>query len=392
MRKIRICHLGCILLELFCIGVIASLIYIIPGMFGKWNAPGIMDSPVYWLAVIVFMVIILGMIFWAGIIIVYLTSIQLGIRYRILGIALGMIPVANIVMLGIIIRIVSKEIRFERELMKIDAARRDDQICKTKYPILLVHGVFFRDFDHLNYWGRIPEELEKNGATIYYGNHNSAAAVADSAKELESRIISIVNETGCEKVNIIAHSKGGLDSRVAIACTQAGNYIASLTTINTPHRGCEFADYLLNKIPVKIQQSVAANYNRVAEKLGDTNPDFMAAVYDLTNEKCMARNEVIKDNPGVYYQSVGSKLNNAVSGRFPVNTTYHLVKHFDGPNDGLVGEDSFEWGSDYRYITVSGRRGVSHADMIDMNRENIDEFDVREFYVGLVSGLKDKGL
>ena len=76
--------------------------------------------------------------------------------------------------------------------------------------------MFFRDFDHFNYWGRIPAELEKNGATIYYGEHNSAAAVNDSALELEKRIKEIVQQTGCGKVNIIAHSKGGLDSRTAI--------------------------------------------------------------------------------------------------------------------------------------------------------------------------------
>jgi triacylglycerol lipase len=29
--------------------------------------------------------------------------------------------------------------------------------------------------------------------------------------------------------------------------------------------------------------------------------------------------------------------------------------------------------------------------MIDLNRENIDGFDVREFYVQLVSDLKNKG-
>lgn len=87
--------------------------------------------------------------------------------------------------------------------------RKEQQICQTKYPILMVHGVFFRDFEHLNYWGRIPAELERNGATVYYGNHNSASAVRDSARELAVRVHQIIEETGCEKLNIIAHSKGG---------------------------------------------------------------------------------------------------------------------------------------------------------------------------------------
>lgn len=260
-----------------------------------------------------------------------------------------------------------------------------------KYPVLMVHGVFFRDFEHLNYWGRIPAELEANGAVIYYGNHNSAAAVRDSAKELAERIHQIIRETGCEKVNVIAHSKGGLDMRAALALTDIAPYVASLTTINTPHRGCQFADYLLGKIPGKQQQMVANTYNAGAAKLGDINPDFLAAVYDLTSEKCSEFNNEIKDNPDIYYQSVGSKLNHPASGRFPLNFTYPLVKYFDGPNDGLVGEESFRWGQNYQFLTVSGKRGISHGDMIDLNRENIKGFDVREFYVQVVAGLKKMG-
>ena len=42
-------------------------------------------------------------------------------------------------------------------------------------------------------------------------------------------------------------------------------------------------------------------------------------------------------------------------------------------------------------LKPQGRRGISHGDVIDLNRENIDTFDVREFYVELVSDLKRRG-
>ena len=99
----------------------------------------------------------------------------------------------------------------------------------------------------------LKAELEKNGARIFYGNHQSAAAVADSGREIADRIQEVLAETGAEKVNIIAHSKGGLDSRYAMSQLGAAPCVASLTTVNTPHRGCEFADYLLNLIPEKQQ-------------------------------------------------------------------------------------------------------------------------------------------
>lgn len=164
----------------------------------------------YWLIRLCIIFLVEITIFWIGMISVYLTSQQLGIRWRVLGLICGWIPIAHLVMLHIIIRTVRREVKFEKLRAKRNAARADAQICKTKYPILMVHGVFFRDFEHLNYWGRIPAELMENGAKIYYGNHNSAAAVRDSAKELETRIRQIVEETGCEKVNVVAHPRADL--------------------------------------------------------------------------------------------------------------------------------------------------------------------------------------
>ena len=75
-----------------------------------------------------------------------------------------------------------------------------------------------------------------------------------------------------------------------------------------------------------------------------------------------------------------------------MNVTFRYVKRFDGANDGLVAETAFAWGEKYTLVTTKGKRGISHGDMIDLNRENIDDFDVREFYVQLVSALKQKGL
>ena len=390
-RNIRICDIGTKILEFFLVTSTALVISVI--WFGPishtWN---FLANPVAWLSAGIAIFLIEFVLFWIGIILVYTSSVQLGVKKRIIGALCGWIPFVNLFMLTGIIRTCRQEVAVERNLAKRDRERAAQQVCKTKYPLLLVHGVFFRDFDHFNYWGRIPAELEKNGATIYYGEHNSAAAVNDSALELEKRIKEIVQQTGCGKVNIIAHSKGGLDSRTAIATTSARQYVASLTTINTPHRGCEFADYLLGEIPQKQQEMIAKQYNTVAAKLGDKNPDFLAAVYALTSEKCRERNEIIHNDPDIYYQSVGSVMNEASSGQFPLNFTYRLVKYFDGENDGLVGIDSFNWGSSLQMVRLEKKgRGISHGDMIDLNRENLKGLDIREFYVQLVSDLRERG-
>ncbi len=330
-------------------------------------------------------------IFWHGIFCVYCTSVQLGIRYRLWGLFCAVIPVVNLVMLIYILRIANREIRTETEKKECNARRHDEQICATKYPVLMVHGFFFRDSKILNYWGRIPGELEQNGANIFYGEHQSAAPVAESAAEIAERIQDILRKTGAEKVNIIAHSKGGLDCRYAMAELGMAPYVASLTTVNTPHRGCLYAERLLERVSSNIQGKVAFAYNSVFRRLGDHNPDFLAAARDLTATGCQ-RFEEMPAPEGVYCQSVGSVLERAWRGTFPMNATYWYVRRFDGPNDGLVAESAFAWGEKYTLVTTKSHRGISHTDMMDLNRENLPDFDVREFYVQLVADLKDRGL
>ena len=88
--------------------------------------------------------------------------------------------------------------------------------CKTAYPVVLIHGAGFRDLRWPVYWGRIPAVLQKNGARIYYGLQDCWASIETNAGQIAGRIDEILAETGAEKVNIIAHSKGGLDARRAV--------------------------------------------------------------------------------------------------------------------------------------------------------------------------------
>ena len=327
-----------------------------------------------------------------GIISIYLTSGQLGVKWRAIAIVFSIIPPINLFVLGHMVLKVLREVDFETMRHNRNKARRNDKVCATKYPIVLIHGIFMRDWGLFNYWGRIPEELETNGARIYYGEHQSALPVAESAKELAARIKRIVAKTDCGKVNIIAHSKGGLDCRYAIEHYGIGDLVASLTTVNSPHRGCLFAEKLLKIVPKWIANRVADSYNKSMRFLGDKTPDFMAGVRDLTATACERRDRELGIPEGIFCQSIGSRQNGAFGGRFPMNVSEPYVKKHDGPNDGLVGLSSFSFGEQYTLLEIDGRRGITHMDMIDMNREDIDGFDVREFYVDLVRDLKTRGL
>lgn len=162
-RRLRLCADGCELLILFLISAVLSGLYLLTRIPALWpeHAPR-------WFAGLIWAILAEAVVFWNGIIRVYGTSLQIGFKWRMAGIICGWIPGANLIVLCKIIRIASEETAFESGKILLNREREQEQLCKTRYPLLMVHGVFFRDFKYFNYWGRVPKELERNGAVIFY--------------------------------------------------------------------------------------------------------------------------------------------------------------------------------------------------------------------------------
>ena len=88
----------------------------------------------------------------------------------------------------------------------------EEMNCKTKYPLMLIHGTGFRDLRIPLYWGRIPRVLKENGAAVYFGEQDCWGSVETNAHAICARIDAILKETGAEKINLIGHSKGGVEA------------------------------------------------------------------------------------------------------------------------------------------------------------------------------------
>lgn len=268
--------------------------------------------------------------------------------------------------------------------------RKDSSVCETKYPLLMLHGVGFRDYSYINYWGRIPKNLLKNGASVYYGHQQAFGTIEGNGQMIKEKILDIVEVTGCEKVNIIGHSKGGLDARYAISTLGMGEYVASLTTISTPHQGSALADYGNKHVSDKLYRSVAKFFDKYFLKIGDENPDFYTATRQLTKEYSVEFNKNTPDQDGVFYQSYMSLMKNCFSHSL-LSVPYLIMCLHDKKNDGLVTLDSARWGEFRGVFENKKRRGISHGDMIDITRGNYKGFDVIETYIDIVSDLKNRG-
>ena len=273
--------------------------------------------------------------------------------------------------------------------ISLDDVRVEQKICDTRYPLLLVHGVGFRDFHYFNYWGRIPRILKRNGARVYYGHQEAWGTVEDNGQILKDKIFEILKETGAEKVNIIAHSKGGLDSRYLISGLYMAPYVASLTTINTPHCGSMLVDALM-KLPDSIYRRICGWIDAYFGRLGDRKPNAYVASRQLSCAYARDFNERYPDMPGVWYQSYASLMKHGFSSKL-LCIPYWFLKALDAENDGLVTEESARWTNFKGTIRNSYLRGISHGDMIDLTREDYRGFDVLEFYIKVVEELKERG-
>jgi triacylglycerol lipase len=261
--------------------------------------------------------------------------------------------------------------------------------CATRYPILLVHGIMVRDDYPIAYWGRIPEALSAEGATVYLANHDAWASIEDNAALLDARVAEIMAATGASKVNIIAHSKGGLESRYLISTLARGDRVASLTTVNTPHRGAPFADILLDDIPV-LNDATGLMVDTLARYLlRDDNPNVKWATSQLRPESMAAFNEKNPDDKRVYYQSWTSSIDGSYPS-FVFAFMYEMSAALGGPNDGVVPVDSAKWGN-YRGLIFPGSQ-MSHSDVADFHVYSYSGVpDVLPFYVEMAAELKERG-
>ena len=254
------------------------------------------------------------------------------------------------------------------------------------YPVVLVHGIVAHERkDYAKFWGRIPKVLTGMGIQIFFGNTYAWDDYESNAHVLKETIEKILSETGKEKVNIIAHSKGGLDSRYLIWKYDFGGKIASLTTVGTPHRGSEIADLIYKQTMKHTKTSLKALllYGKLCN---DIAPTLHNVNHQLTTTKMKEFNEIVIMDDRVNYHSLYTTMKNPFNDIIFFHTYSH-IKKVSGENDGLVSEVSARWGC--KITKIKGR--ISHREILDLRKGKIFGKDIPGIYIEIVKGLSEQG-
>jgi triacylglycerol lipase len=264
--------------------------------------------------------------------------------------------------------------------------------CNTQYPTILVSGLGFHDQNKVvSYWGGIPNYLKRHGADVYTARQQAFLSIPDNAVRLKYRVLDILELTKKDKINIIGHSKGGLEARYMTGKLGMHDYVASITTLGTPHRGTHLADMVLGKIPIpKFVLSQVTNL--YAKIMGDEHPDSFRAILQLSTGLMKIFNEEVTDSRNIYYQSYASHISRDYPS-YIWRTLAGIIKPYEGQNDGLVGVESAKWGDYKGIIRTAEATSTSHGDMIGLAQTfGNNKFHAGAFIATILHGLKTRGL
>ena len=265
------------------------------------------------------------------------------------------------------------------------------QAATTRYPIILQHG-FFSDGTYLGkpYWDNIPQYLNDHGHKAFTTKTIPFGEVERIAKQMAKQIDEVLEKTGNQKVNIVAHSFGGIVSRYLITTLGYAPKIASLTTISTPHRG----DILAN---ILCKGTLEGNFEIILRALsnifyGEEGKDIPTGAFrPITYEAMETFNKNTPNSPNVYYQSwagISSILGFDTGSFLPffLYIPFGILLSNEGRNDGMVSVWSAKWGR-YR-----GTISANHLDQTGLDfGQSTGSFDHQGFIYDIAEELGDMG-
>ena len=255
-----------------------------------------------------------------------------------------------------------------------------------RYPIILVHGIVMKNLKTVKAFGHIEKMLKDAGYDVFVADTDGIGIIETNAEQLKEYIFRVCESRGTDKVNIIAHSKGGLDSKYMITNLGMENRVASLTTLCTPHKGSIIASKIWN-LPTWIKRFLAFWLNLFYRILGDKKPDAMHACEQLRwiEEDVQTHNFSEK----VYCQSFSTTMSRGTDS-FLMAIPHRIIRRFDNrENDGLVCRESSKFGN-YRGDCIHNTP-VSHAQIIDFFARKDQKAKIYDFYINLCKELSCMG-
>lgn len=258
-------------------------------------------------------------------------------------------------------------------------------ILSSRYPILLCHG--FGAIGSLVKPSPLHDPcmmMRERGLIAFAPNIVPYASIETRAKNWVRIIRNLCAEYGFRKLNIIAHSMGGLDMRYAIAHLDIAEHVASLTTIASPHRGTYLADLVL-----KTPELLTERISEVVDWFGNNvypseRSDAIGSVEQLTRSYVTeVFNPDTPDHDDIPYFSYSAAVGKGTEVALNPIFKFQNAQIYDqeGINDSFVSERSAHWGS------FCGSVPLSHLNQINVQVSKENRIVYQEFWLDVVRNI-----
>jgi len=263
----------------------------------------------------------------------------------------------------------------------------------TKYPIVLSHGMGANAevMGITDYWGNIPEALANNGAKVFITSGNPMQSKEYKGLEWKAKVKEILAITGASKINLIGHSDGGLYTRYAISNLGMAPYVASFTSMSSPHRGSPVADAIM----------AVGDATTLTDEIAGLLDWVYAFLFGIPATECATNgyqettwwmksvfNPNVPNMAGVYYQSYASDCKTLIGAQI-MGPLWLAMIPVEGANDGLVSVSSAKWGN-FRG-TLTGWFGVNHMSEVGLLSLPTPGYDAPTHFVNIAADLKARG-
>lgn len=263
-------------------------------------------------------------------------------------------------------------------------------LIRLRYPVVFMHGFgFLASFQRGGHLHGEAMHLRRHGVWAYAPNVAPYHTVATRTEMWEARLGHVLQETAAERLNLVAHSMGGLDARFLISQKGWAERVASLTTVSTPHHGTALADLVMEQ-PDRLRAWLGG----VADWIGATaleggSSDFLTAVAELRPAHLAeAFNPAAPDAPGVRYFSYAGRAGKGTDA--PISPFFRLQNRLlyerEGINDGYVSVESAKWG------TFLGTLDADHARQVGLEPLPGARPMAHDFYRAVARMLAAEGL
>ena len=222
----------------------------------------------------------------------------------------------------------------------------NNNYTKTKYPIVLVHGLFGFDqaFGVYDYFFRIPGELSDDGARVYVADVSAANSSEIRGEQLLEQLETLQAVYGHSKFNLIGHSHGSPTIRYVASVRP--DLVASVTAVGGPNTGSDTADAIAGLLPpgsflesvIDSFVSAFAVFIEVITGGGGDPQSAIAAMISLSSDGSAVFNAQFPEGMPTNYCGEGQHIVNGV--RYFSFSGTGVVTNVLDPTDAVLGVSS----------------------------------------------------